>query len=211
MQHMKKMTLFAGIGVAAAMALTSSASAGIVTVDPFTGSYSEGFEGRGFGYRNEPISLFSGVGSLDVPGDYTGVIISHRWTFRTTVEQHSGAAFVGSPSREVEYTFNSPVSAFGGFFATNSDQPNGTATFYDADDQLIDAALIEFDTSGDWFWNGWESDVAFSRVVVRGNYGSGGFVMMDSMELIEAPIPAPGAIIVMAGGMLIGRCQRRRR
>ncbi len=58
-------------------------------------------------------------------------------------------------------------------------------------------------------WNGWESDTGIQRLVIEGNYSSGGFVMQDGMQMNMA-IPAPTAMALLGFAGMAFMSRRRK-
>jgi hypothetical protein len=89
----------------------------------------------------------------------------------------------GSNSGPCQITFDSPVRRFGGYFATITDSPGGTVSFFDSQGGPIGSTA--FNTDGcNWVWNGWESQQPFSSVLITGNWSlaGGGMVQLDDLE-----------------------------
>jgi len=194
--------------VAIGMCTTATASADIIGIDSFIGEYSESFDTQSGGYQHDLINVFDGQGTVGREGGTGGLIITGGWSFYDVVDQYDGSNFLGSPSSAVEYQFDTLISSFGGQFATNSNVADGTIRFYDAQDALIGSDTINVTDDGLWTWNGWESDTGVQRIVIEGNYSSGGFIMQDGMQA-DIAIPAPGAMAMLGlAGMV---CISRRR
>ena len=171
------------LGFAAAMALGGIASAGINPVGPFTGDYSEGFEGNQVIFLPcMPDRVFSATADLCTPGN-SGCHTTTGWGFYCSIYPHSGTWFFGSAGGYAEYTFDNPVGAFGGYFGTNADSNDGWVEIYDADDNLLGNMSVTAPADCTWTWNGWETDgAAIARVATYGNAYQGPFLMQDDME-----------------------------
>ncbi len=166
--------------------VASSAIAQVNEVDPFVGDQSEGFENDFSGYEVcAPDGVFSGTATLcTTNGSSLG--FKKGWGLYCQVEERTGERSAGSLSGPVEYTFDTPVALFGGYFTSNSwdswETPIATANFYDVDDNLIDSVemLLGF---CDWIWFGWETTGAsFARIEIIGGNMGGAHVFMDDME-----------------------------
>ncbi|MED6333998.1 MAG: hypothetical protein VYE81_01255 [Planctomycetota bacterium] len=155
-------------------------------IGPFTGTESDGFETQQSGSFDPCIvgRVFNNNGDLCTPGS-SGSHITGGWSFMCTIQEHGGSRFTGSAGGAYEYTFDSPVSRFGGYFGTNAGPPGGgTANFYDAANNFLGSQVIAAPADCTWTWNGWQDDsgAGFSRIEVPSNVFGGAFLMMDDME-----------------------------
>ncbi len=155
-------------------------------IGPFTGSESDGFETQQSGTFDPCIvgRVFNNNGDLCTPGS-SGSHITGGWSFMCMIQEHGGARFTGSAGGAYEYTFDSPVSRFGGYFGSNAGPPGGgTANFYDAANNFLGSQVIVAPHDCTWTWNGWQDDsgAGFSRIEVPSNVFGGAFLMMDDME-----------------------------
>ena len=170
-----------------AVAVTISGIASAQTpIGPFAGTESDGFETQQSGSFDPCIvgRVFNNNGDLCTPGS-SGSHITGGWGFMCTIQEHGGARFTGSAGGAYEYTFDTPVSRFGGYFGTNAGPPGGgTANFYDAANNFLGSAVITAPADCTWTWNGWQDDsgAGFSRIEVPSNVFGGAFLMMDDME-----------------------------
>ena len=203
----QKTTIIA-IAAMTAATITTTANADIITIDEFESFQIEGFENMPGGFVRDAVTIFDGMG--EVSANNNGWI--HRtsgWGFNSTVRAYEDSYFMGSGSGSVTYQFNEAQKSFGGFFATNSDKADGSIKFFDDQNQLLAQSTVKADLGGAWSWNGWSLDTGFSSVEVSGNYSNGGFLMMDSIRVGPATIPAPGAIaLLLTGGLVISRRRR---
>ena len=167
-------------------------------IGPFTGTESEGFETQTSPGFNPCIigGVFNNNGDLCTPGS-SGAHITSGWGFMCTIFPHDGVRFTGSAGGAYEYTFNSPVSRFGGYFGTNAGPPGGgTANFYDAANNFLGSQVIVAPHDCTWTWNGWQDDsgAGFSRIEVPSNVFGGAFLMMDDMEADFGGGGGPGTV-----------------
>ena len=142
--------------------LAPPAAAQIVSIGPFTGSDSEGFEtqsaagmsgfqpcltGRAF---NNQADVCAPVGG--------GVHVTGGWSFGCSLQEHSGTWLFGSTSGSyVEFSFDVPVRKFGGFMGTNT--PNQGVTlihFFDQAHMPIGTMPADVVNDCTWRWSGWE-------------------------------------------------------
>ena len=202
--------MFFAAGIMSCSMVCSSALADVVEIDGFEAEFSESFEDVSGGYKSSAWGVFDGSGSVGRTGQSGGLIVTSSWSYKSRTYPHTGGQFMGSPGGAVEFAFDKGIHAFGGYFTTNSDFADGVARFYDASDDLIAEMDISAPTGSTWEWNGWQSDESIFRVVIDGNHGSGGFVMMDDLSIMTASVPAPGALAGLAA-MLAAPSRRRRR
>lgn len=154
---------------------------------PFIGTDSDGFE------TQTPFSLdpciiervFSNKADLCTPAG-AGAHINTSLTFVCTVLPNSGSFLYGSERGASEIIFDTPVSRFGAYFASNSGQPDARAEFYDCVGSFIGTAPIISPASCTWTWNGWDAPLGlgFGRILIIGNHApsGGGFLQLDDME-----------------------------
>ncbi len=175
------------IGVVAAGAMMSAASAQINTVGPFVGDASEGFEGPQVIFTAcMPDRVFGNTADLCTPTG-NGCHTTTGWGFRCTIPKRSGTYFFGSAGGYAQYTFDTPVTSFGGYFGTNAYLATETAgadvIFYDASGSVIDTLRLDILNDCSWIWNGWESTgAAIATIDVVGDLWGGAYIMMDDME-----------------------------
>ena len=178
------------IGLIAAGAFAFGAAAQITPIGPFTGDYSEGFEGQPQVLFEPCVSTTWGVGifgdtaDLCTPGN-SGCHTTGSWGFFCSLGRRTGSWMYGSAGGFSQITFNDGAGAFGGYFGSNAydvgEQPNATFTFYDVDGNVLGDEYVEFDRCV-WEWFGWEFDVPVYTIdCVNGKY-SGAFLMMEDLE-----------------------------
>ena len=169
----------------------------VIPTGPFTGIFTEGFEGKGICGAQQEISVFGGKGSAqrfnrryeDI-GDAWGLGISSGWVynnpqrdFSSTVSPHTGQLFMGTSFGDAEWVFDAPATSFGGYFTTNYESPDAIAKFFNASGSLISQKTVTVPMYGQWAWNGWTSDTPFKRVQVLAiNSDIWGLTMYDDME-----------------------------
>ena len=107
-----------------------------------------------------------------------------------------------------QWTFASAQRRFGGMFENNSGKDGGVIEFYDAVGALIGTAQLDCPSKLDgWRWNGWESDVAFTALRIKGNGVFNGFLWFENMQISAVPGPGTVGLGVM---MMLGTIRRRR-
>jgi hypothetical protein len=170
----------------------------ITPIGPFAGEKSEGFDTQVIG---DPFPacvedrVFNDQADLCSTGECAH--ITPGWIFSCTIFPHDTPMLYGSCSGWSVYTFDEPIVRFGGYFGSNaSGPPPATASFYDADDNLIGTVDVTIAPNCAWTWGGWElSGSPATRVEVVGSDTWGGaFVMMDDMEIVFADDGGGGGV-----------------
>jgi hypothetical protein len=190
---------------------------GVTSVGPFTGSHSENFDSLGFpfGSAHSQMTIFGGFGTVR---KLTEGSIKYEFDSNLggdQVNNRSGPAMIGQLAIS-EWSFDTPVSRFGGYWENNSRFDDARVDFYDASGVLFDTetALVPKIAQA-WTWNGWESEVPIGKIVVTGNDVGflNGFIWYDDMEVVAAPVPEPSAVLLVgvAGYALLAVLSRRRR
>jgi hypothetical protein len=96
------------------------------------------------------------------------------------------------------WTFVTPQRRFGGWWENNSGADDATVTFFDGSGGVIGSMVARVPALGQtWVWNGWQSDVPFTRIEVAGNGLINGFIWYEDMSISSVPEPAS------AGGLLL--------
>jgi hypothetical protein len=170
---------------------TSAASAQITAIGQFAGAYNEVVATSHPGFAEcVPQRVFAGTADLCTVNRTTGAPIAgllsaSGWSFVCMISPFSPPLFYGSASGVAEYTFDSPITRFGGQFGTNWDlivnAGGGTAVFYDASLVEIGTMPIPLTACGVWEWQGWESTVPVKRIRIIANFSSGEFLHMDDL------------------------------
>jgi len=172
-----------GIPVFALCAAAGQASGQISRVDPFTGPYTESFDTQPQVIFTQCVGgrVFNGRADLCTPTG-NGCHTTSGWSFMCQINRRSGTFFFGSAGGSVRYTFDNPITKFGGYFGTNCGTNDATVTFFDANNNQIGDPVIATTDGCTWTWNGWQSTVPFTRIDVVGNAFGGAFIDMDDME-----------------------------
>ena len=195
--------------VCAAAGLVSSAGAQVSAIGPFTGDAYEGFEGIAPpGSVTGPVDIFSGEGTVN--DQFAGILViaSNLVSFVTNEEifPYNGNLMGLSVTGFSTFTFDTPATEFGGYFGTADNLSNGTISFYDESDSLIQTVPMELPLN-DWQWWGWSSTTPFSRVSIAGNTNPGTPIVFDDLQVSFVPAPA-SATLLAAGGLLAVRRRR---
>ncbi len=198
----------------AVMIMAGTAYADVARVGEFDSLQFEGFDNEQWTFESETKLVFGGIGEVFASDSgwihTTGSwgLSSGDWSGRTTAYDGS---MLGNTRGSIIYRFDQTQHTFGGFFATIADVADGTVKFFGSDDALVGESTLAAAVGGEWSWNGWALQEGFNRVEVTANYndGAGGFLMHDSVRVISAAIPAPGALAMLLTGGLITTRRRR--
>lgn len=189
----------------ATLAASAAAHASITPIGQFTGQYQESFDNLNFNWTSGSVPVFSGLASVRERSNGS-LIVTNAWSFFGVTNPKEGDRFLGSPSSWIEYSFNSPLASFGGFFTTNSSIADGQVEFF-LNGQLLSTQPLAAPKNGVWAWNGWTSPTGFDAVRVTSNYASGGFLMQDALQATSIPVPGS---LAAAGLVLLAGLRRRR-
>ena len=202
----------------------SVASAGITPTGPFTGTHSETFEsfsnpsGGPFFLPNPIVTIMGGFATITSTNN--GMMIYNPTTspwglnpsgINAGVSDGSQAFGLNNRGDSITINFNSPVTAFGGYFA---------AAFGDSTIGLNGLVSFSFsDGSSDNFtysdpsnlnpsplvWDGWTFSTPISSVTISGND-----LAMDGLQAI-APVPEPTTLALAGFGSVAALLMARRR
>jgi len=125
------------IAMATILAVPTFALAQATPVGPFTGEFSDSFEGLpgGFIGSGQTARIFDDTADIGA-GPSGNMLVFGGWSFRCVINPFDGGQGVGSASQPGEYTFDEGAVAFGGYFGSNADTSgvDGTIRFFDEDD-----------------------------------------------------------------------------
>ncbi len=185
-----------------------AAQADIVRVGEFQSFQFEGFENLEMGsFERAPVEAFGGMATL-FNSNNSFLHSTGGWSYKNMTQKHEGSRMLGTTSGGVEYQFNIAQRSFGGFFSSIDTIADGSVQFFNGDSFVgSDDLLASFD--GNWTWNGWSSDAEFDRVVIESNALNKGFLMHDSVRVLQTQVPASGSVVILATGAFL--CKRRRR
>jgi hypothetical protein len=180
---------------ALSLCLAATAAAQVTAVGPFTGDQSDGFETQVAGQFSLCIQgrVFNNNGDLCGPFGNAGMHITGGWGFMCSLPPHSGTRLFGSANGPAEFTFDTDVTAFGGYFATNSwaaGNPSNhsvTVEFRDRMGNLIDTETAVVTDNCTYTWNGWSSNTGIASVRIINSAFGGAFVDLDDMEITMGP------------------------
>ena len=182
--------------------LAPTAGAQVTPIGPFTGAQSDGFETQVSPGFTACVNgrVFNSTADLCTPGG-SGCNITSGWGFICTIFPHSGGKLFGSAGGYAEYTFDTPAQRFGGYFGINYNVSNGTAIFFDANNNQLASLTITVPANCSWNWAGWDAGAGpkFKRVQIWGPAPlGGGFMMMDDME-VDYGSTSPGTDLCQPG------------
>lgn len=201
--------------------LSTASQASIVTTGEFTGDHSEGFENvTSAPFVDNYVGLFGGnADAFNLFPDDGDLHITGGWHFHSYIGPHSGGKLAGTAGGNWSFEFDQATNAFGGFFGTNSvagnvDAPNGLASLFDINDNLLAEFEIDLGLGGSWAWNGWQSSenniakVTLSSGFTDPNVVDGGFLMLDDLQLgltnsNLTSVPEPTALALLLSGLLL--------
>ena len=195
----------------AALWLSPSARGGVITpIGPFQGALSDDFNSYGEGPIQQQ-SIMGGAATVRnlTPGGVLTMEFSSSLGGRLVVA-HSPPRMLGQLGIS-EWDFEQPLVEFGGYFANNSRFDDARVDFFGVNGGLIDsvtAAVPIAQSSQDWYWNGWHSDVPIQRLVVTGNDTgfANGFIWFDDVQANPAAastVPEPSSLCLGWSGLLV--------
>jgi len=195
---------------AVVLGLATGAEAGLKVIAPFIGDASEGYEGFIAGDSGDLV-IFGGGGVM------SGGFITFSSSFMgSTIVPHSGGLFAHWTA-PVDFYFETAVSQFGGYIATNGGADGGLVEFFGVNDQPVASAALDVlfqPGTAPYTWNGWISSDPITHVRITGNGVLQGFLGFDDMQVTYV-VPGPGAAalfllsaLTTAGGRA-RRCRRR--
>jgi len=187
--------------------LAGSAAGQITPVGPFTGTFSEGFNLQTI-VNVFPVCVedrvFSNTADLCAPSG--SAHITGGWGFECSIGPNFTPRLMASTGGAAVYTFDAPITRFGGYFGTNFNAnvtSGASATFFDdSNNQIGSPQTVNIDACGTYRWNGWSSATPVKRIEILGlGAGSGGgYIMMDDMEYDR------GSVITGACCLTNGSC-----
>jgi len=166
--------------------ILSAALAQVVSVGPFTGELSEGFES--FPYTTSPLlcveDVLGGNGAVCAPDATVGGIqVRDSLFLGCLLNPSAGSRLASSNDGAAEIRFDVPVVRFGGQFATHAGNGDLILEAYDANDALIGSLTEPFGGTCSWAWRGIESTgLPIARVRVLHSDYNGALADMDQLQ-----------------------------
>jgi hypothetical protein len=179
----------------------------VISTGPFTGTYSESFESFPDYYHSDPAILPE---STSIMGGFASISsANHDMIIYNTSDGASwglGLIYAGvsdglqglglnSTGDTLTIDFNSPVTAFGGYFAADGFGMSPLLTFNFSDGSS--GSYNYSDPNGTLDWVGWESSAGINSVTISGNY-----IAMDGLETV-VPEPTTLALFGLAGSLVL--------
>ena len=184
----------------------------VAPVGPFTGDFTDTFNQFTNTAAVAQLDVFGGRGVIRRVG--TGGSIKVEWSsqLNTDLVVPISGMMIGQLCI-ADWIFDEPAARFGGWWENNSGVSDAQVSFFDANDVELSTVTATVPvTAQQWTWNGWESDVPFTRVRVTGNGLINGFIWYENMQLTLAPEPSGGACAACAvagAGTLVRRRRAR--
>jgi hypothetical protein len=194
-----------------------AAQAGVVVpIGPFVGTNSENFDNTGVDGATQTLTVFGGLATIENLTAGGALKVERSSSLDGVLELPRSAPWMVGQLGIAQWTFSTPISEFGGYFANNSRFPDAVVDFYTPSGTLISelSATIP-DAALTWTWNGWSSATPIGRIVITGNDTGflNGFIWYDDFQLTVAAtaVPEPSSWSLLATASLIGAlCARRR-
>jgi hypothetical protein len=187
----------------------------VISTGPFTGTYSESFESFPDYYHSDPALLPE---STSIMGGFASITsANHDMVVYNTSDGASwglGLIMAGtsdglqglglnSTGDTLTIDFNSPVTAFGGYFAADGyDGMSPLLTFNFSDGSS--GNYYYNDPNGTLDWEGWESSAGINSVTISGN-----FMAMDGLQA-AVPEPTTLALFGLAGSVALAATRYRK-
>jgi len=198
--------------------LAPPAAAQIAPIGPFTGTIFDNFNNDGQPGTGGKASVVVFSGFCTVVNTTQGGSLKIEFSSNLggdQVDPRSPPAIFGQLGIS-EWTFNSPVTRWGGYWENNSRFDDATVNFFDANNNLIGTMVADDKKAAQtWTWNGWQSTVPFTKVRVTGNDVGflNGFIWWEDFNVTVASVPEPNTYALLGLTAVIVTsffCYRRR-
>jgi hypothetical protein len=169
---------------------------------PFVGEFSDPLNYPGTAIVPQ-FSIFGGRASLN---SHNGSTLIHYLLSSSLggnlVSPRTGAHILGFTEGPGIFLFDPPVQRFGAYFNNTSGADDATCEFFGPGNEPLASLVATTPAPGNqWVWNGWESDVPISRIVVTG------ILWFEDLEITTVPAPGAAAAVWI---VLLGAVRRRR-
>jgi len=189
------------------MATSPAAGQTVFPIGPFTGTYFDDFnnDGPGGAGGHQQVTIFNGFASVNntTPGGAIKIEFSSSLN-GDLVSPLSPPLMLGQIGIS-QWVFSSPITRLGGYWENNSRFDDATVQFFDANNNLL-ASVNAADPhlAQTWTWNGWQSTVPFSSIVVTGNDIGflNGFIWWEDFRVTVA-VPEPTALVLLGFSLAV--------
>ena len=196
-------------GMLCAVFAAANANAAIITIDPFTGDYTDTFDQYSSTMAVQTLDVFDGTATLSNLS--TGGAIKIEWS-STLNGDHVGpiSGMMAGQLGIGRWVFDQPALRFGGWFENNSMADDASLNFYDETNRYIGHAVADIPVDGEqWIWNGWESTIPIKTIEVIGNGLINGFIWYENMQVTYVPEPASLSLLILGGFTALSLHRRR--
>jgi hypothetical protein len=181
---------------------------GIVAIDPFVGTSSENFDNTGVEGATQTLNVFGGLATIQNLTSGGALKVELSSSLDGVQEFPRSTPWMVGQLGIARWTFATPVSEFGGYFANNSRFPDAVIDFFDRGGSLIgELSATVPDAALTWTWNGWRSDTPIGSIVMTGNDVGflNGFIWYDDFQLTvaSAAVPEPASWALLATASLV--------
>jgi hypothetical protein len=164
------------------------ALAGVTPIQPFPGAYSDTFNQYSSNMAVLALPVFAGAGEIQMLSSGGSIKVEWSSSLGGDLVVPISGMMMGQLGI-AQWVFDEPMCCFGGWMENNSNADDATFEFFGADGKLIDTVIADIpDAAQQWTWNGWQSDVPFTRIVVTGNGLINGFIWYENVVADPAPL-----------------------
>ena len=191
------------ITVSASVLIATTASrADIIPIGPFVGSSSENFDHTGVDGATQTLTVFGGLATIQNTTPGGALKVERSSSLDGILQLPRSAPWMVGQLGIADWTFTTPVSDFGGYFANNSRFNDATVDFFSTSGALLGSLNATVpNTALTWTWNGWHSDTPIASLIITGNDAGflNGFIWYDDFELKPAAaVPEPASMTLLA-------------
>jgi len=190
---------------------TQSAQASITAIGPFVGDYTDTFNQYSNTMAVLSLPVFQNHGAINMISPGGAIKVEFSSQLGNDLVVPISGMMMGQLGI-ADWVFNEPTLRFGGMWENNSGASDANLQFFDAQNNLLGTAVANVPVAAQtWTWNGWHSDIPFTRVRVTGNGLVNGFIWYENMQLDVVPEPAAAGLMLGSALLLIRRSRPRRR